>query len=722
MKKRYLCAARCCAARCCAAPFVFALAGCAENADMPETHAPPVAEQRPHTYARHGIEVEDPYHWLRDQSYPRVDDADVLGYLEAENRYFEAVMEPHASLTETLFEEIKARQKADDESVPVKDGNYFYQWRYTPGAQYRTWTRWPIGEADAVETVLDEPALAEEHEYFDLGAFSVSHDGRYLAYSTDTSGAERYTMFVKDLASGDVLPEAIENTLGDAVWAADNSTLFYRVSNENWRSYQVRRHVVGEAADRDQVVYEEPDSGFWVDLGEASSERYVIISTGDQVTNESYLLASDDPGGKPALVSARRVGHEYDIDHQGDRFIVRSNDTHKNFRLAESPADDFRESAWSTLIEGSEDTYLLGVQCFDRWIVVEERAAGIDQVRVLDRDGGQRRIAFPESVYSVGIGANAEYDTNVVRLSYASMVTPDTVYDYDMDSGDLAVRKVREIPSGYDAELYRTYRIAAPARDGASVPVSIVHRKDTPLDGSAPLYLYGYGAYGHAIAPSFSTSRVSILDRGFIFAIAHVRGGTELGRDWYEQGKLAQRTNTFNDFVDVARHLIDEDLAKAGRIAIRGGSAGGELMGAVVNQAPELWGAVAAHVPFVDVLNTMLDDSLPLTPGEWPEWGNPIENKDAFEWIRSYSPYDQLAPGAYPPMLVTGGLNDPRVTYWEPAKYVAKLRTLKTDDNALVLKTNMGAGHGGKSGRYDALYEVAEEYTFFLVALGLADG
>ncbi len=709
-----------------AAPLVFApLAGCAEDADMSETHAPiapPVAEQRPHAFAHHGIEVEDPYHWLRDESYPTVDDADVLAYLEAENRYFDAVMEPHADLTETLFEEIKARQKPDDESVPVKDGNYFYQWRFAPGAQYRTWTRWPTDQPDAAETVLDETALAEGHEYFDLGAFSVSHDGRYLAYSTDTSGAERYTMFVKDLASGAVLPEAMENTLGDAVWAADDSTLFYCVSNENWRSYQVRRHAVGQSQERDQVVYEEPDSGFSVDLDEASSERYVIISTGDQVTNEAYLLASDDPDGQPALVAARRVGHEYDIDHQGDRFIVRTNDTHKNFRLATTPANDFRESAWTTLIEGTRDTYLIGFGCFDRWIVVEERVAGIDQVRILDRDGGQRRVVFPESVYSIGFGANAEYHTDVVRLSYASMVTPDTVYDYDMNAGDLAVKKVLEIPSGYDPDLYRTYRIAAPARDGASVPVSIVHRKDTPLDGSAPLYLYGYGAYGHATAPSFSTSRISILDRGFIFAIAHVRGGTELGRDWYEQGKLALRTNTFNDFVDVARHLIDEGLAKAGRIVIRGGSAGGELMGAVVNQAPELWGAVAADVPFVDVLNTMLDDTLPLTPGEWPEWGNPITDKDAFEWIRSYSPYDQLAPGAYPPMLVTGGLNDPRVTYWEPAKYVAKLRTLKTDDNPLVLKTNMGAGHGGKSGRYDALYEVAEEYTFFLVALGLTDG
>ena len=425
-----------------AAPLTCALlAGCGETADMSDAPIePPVAERRPHAFTHHGIELEDPYHWLRDQSYPTVDDADVLAYLEAENRYFDAVMEPRRALTETLFEEIKARQKPDDESVPVKDGNHFYQWRFAPGAQYRTWTRWPVGEAESVETVLDETALAEGHEYFDLGAFSVSHDGRYLAYSTDTSGGERYTMFVKDLTSGEVLPEAMENTLGNAVWAADDRTLFYRVMNENWRADQVRRHVLGEPAKRDQVVYREPDSGFWVDLYEASSKRYVIISTGDQVTSESHLLASDDPGGKPALVAARRVGHEYDIDHQGDRFIVRTNDTHKNFRLASSPANDFRESAWNTLIEGSDDTYLMGVQCFDRWLVVEERVAGIDQMRILDRDGGQRRIAFPESVYSVGFGANAEYETDVVRLSYASMVTPDTVYDYDMGTGGLAAR------------------------------------------------------------------------------------------------------------------------------------------------------------------------------------------------------------------------------------------------------------------------------------------
>ena len=692
-----------------------------EPTEEPGALTPPVAEPRPHRFTRHGVTIEDPYAWLRDADYPTVDDPDVLAYLRAENAHFDAVMAPVQPLVEELFEEIKAREKPDDASVPLRDGGYFYQWRFEAGAQYRTWTRWPVDDPEAVETILDEPALADGHDYFALGSMSVSHDGRYVAYSTDTSGGERYTMRVKDLRDGSILDERIEDTNGDAVWAADNRTFFYLVMNEHWRSHQVRRHVVGTPADADAIVYTEPDSGFWVGLAEASSRRYIVISTGDQVTSESYLLPADDPAAEPALVAARREGHDYDIDHQGDRFVIRTNDRHRNFRLATAPQDGFQEERWDSLIEGSDSVYLRGFQCFRDWIVVDERVDGVDQVRILDRDGTGRHVALPEPLHTVGLGANAEYDVDEVRLNYASMVTPNTVFDYDIGKERLVTRKVREVPSGYDPGLYTSERLLAPARDGVSVPVSIVRRRDTPLDGSAPLYLYAYGAYGAAIPPSFSTTRLSLLDRGFLYAIAHVRGGSELGRGWYEQGKLAHRTNTFNDFVDVARHLVDRGFTRPGRIAIAGGSAGGELMGAVVNQAPDLWGAVAAHVPFVDVLNTMLDDTLPLTPGEWPEWGNPIEDPDAFELIRSYSPYDQLRPGAFPPMLVTAGLNDPRVTYWEPAKYVAKLRTLKTDDNALVLKTNMGAGHGGKSGRYDALYEIAEEFAFVLMTMGLTE-
>ena len=689
--------------------------------DQSAAPAPPVAEVRPHRYTRHGVTIEDPYAWLRDADYPTVDDPDVLAYLRAENAYFDAVMAPVQPLVEELFEEIKAREKPDDASVPLRAGGYFYQWRFASGAQYRTWTRWPVDDPDAVETILDEPALADGHEYFALGSMSVSHDGRYLAYSTDTTGGERYTMRVRDLRDGRLLDERIEDTHGDAVWAADDRTFFYLVMNEHWRSHQVRRHVVGTPADADEIVYTEADSGFWVGLAEASSKRFIVIATGDQVTSESYLVPADRPTAEPALVARRREGHDYDIDHQGDRFVIRTNDLHKNFRLAVAPDGAFGEERWTGLVDGSDTVYIRGLQCFRDWIAVEERVAGIDQVRILDRTGGAHHVALPEPLHTVGLGANEEYDAAEVRLHYASMVTPDTVFDYDVHDRRLTPRKVREIPSGYDATRYTSERILAPARDGAAVPVSIVRRTDTPLDGSAPLYLYGYGAYGAAIPPSFSATRLSLLDRGFVYAIAHVRGGSELGRAWYEAGKLADRTNTFNDFVDVARHLVGAGFARSGRIAIAGGSAGGELMGAVVNQAPELWGAVAAHVPFVDVLNTMLDDTLPLTPGEWPEWGNPIEDPDAFALIRSYSPYDQLRPGAYPAMLVTAGLSDPRVTYWEPAKYVAKLRALRTDDNPLVLKTNMGAGHGGQSGRYDALYEVAEEFAFVLLVLGLTD-
>ena len=691
---------------------------------MESDPVPPVAEQRPHSFTVHGVTVADPYHWLKDQSYPTVDDADVLAYLEAENAYFEAVMAPHKGLVEAIFAEIKARQKPDDSNVPVKDGDYYYQWRFEAGGQYRIWSRWPAtgvgadeGPTAQAEVILDEPALARDTEYFRLGALSVSNDGRLMAYSTDTSGAERFTLRIEDLGNRELLPEIIENTSGNPVWSTDDGSFFYTVVDENWRPYQVRRHVLGTPVKDDAIVYEEHDPGFFVGVSSTSSKRHVVISSGDHVTAEAYLIPADAPGSDPRLVAARRQEHDYTVDHQGDRFVIRTNDTHKNNRLVTAPDDDPSEAAWETLVAGSDERYIVGFQPFADFLAVEERIGGLDQIRLIDRAGQSTYIEFPEATYSVGIGANDEFESRTLRLGYESMVTPDTVFDYDLDTGGLRTRKVQEIPSGYDASTYVTERLMAPARDGVRVPVSIVYRRDTPTDGSAPMYLYGYGAYGSGMSPTFSTTRLSLLDRGFIYAIAHVRGGDELGYHWYESGKLDRRTNTFNDFVDVARHLIAKDFARTGRIAIAGGSAGGELMGAVVNQSPDLWGAVAAHVPFVDVLNTMLDTSLPLTPIEWPEWGNPIEDEAAFEYIRSYSPYDQLKAGHYPPILVTAGLNDPRVTYWEPAKYVAKLRTLKRDDNPLVLKTNMGAGHGGKSGRFDSLYEVAEEYAFMVWSL-----
>ena len=695
------------------------------DVERPEL-APPVAGQRPHSFTHHGITVEDPWSWLRDPDYPTVDDADVLAYLEAENDYFDAIMSPHQELIDTIFEEIKARQQPDQASVPWKDGDWYYQWRYEEGGQYRIWLRWPADDPDAregptasKEIILDEPALAEGLEFFRLGSLSVSHDGSLLAYSTDTDGSERYRMVVKDLDTGELLDDVIDGTIGSPVWAADDASFFYRaLEDDRWRPWQVRRHVLGEPVDADTVVYEEADPGFFVSASLSASGDYVIIASGSHVTSEVRLVPADDPTADPVLVAERREEHEYTVDHQGDRFVILTNDVHKNRRLVTAPEDD--PTDWTPLIDASDAHYLRGFEVFQDFIAVEERIDGLDQIRLIDRDGESAYVTFPETAYTAYIGTNAEFETDTLRLGYTSMVTPSTVFDYHLDTSELEVRKVQQIPSGYDASAYVTERVMAPARDGVRVPASIVRRKDTPVDGTAPLYIYGYGAYGIAVTPRFSTSRLSLLDRGFIFAIAHIRGGDDLGYHWYEQGKLFERTNTFNDFVDVARHLIELQYGAAGHIAIVGGSAGGSLMGAVVNQAPELWGAVAAHAPFVDILNTILDATLPLTPPEWPEWGNPIEDKEAFEYIRSYSPYDQLAPRDYPPMLVTAGLNDPRVTYWEPAKYVAKMRALKTDDNLLLLKTNMGAGHGGRSGRFERLYEVAEEYAFILINLGLA--
>ena len=687
---------------------------------------PPSAEQRPHSYTIHGITVDDPWHWLRDPGYPTVEDAEVLAYLKAENDYFEASMSPHKELIDTIFEEIKARQQPDLSSVPWKRGNWYYQWSFQEGSQYRVWQRWPPDTSNAreapppdAETILDEPSLAEEVEYFRLGSMSVSNDGSLLAYSVDTDGSERFRMVVKELQTGEIREEEIEGTIGTAVWAEDDASFFYTVVDENWRPWQVRRHALGQPVSQDSVVYEETDSGFFVGLSITTSREYVIIGTGDHVTSEIRLVPALDLSASPVVVSHRRTGHEYSVDHQGDCFVIRTNDTHKNTRLAVAPGNDPSEKSWEPLVDASDSHYIRAFKSFRDFVAVEERIDGLDQVRLIDPTARSTYVSFPESTYTVHLETNLEFHADILRLEYSSMVTPTTVFDYHVDAGELEVRKVQQVPSGYEASEYVTERVLATARDGVKVPASIVRRKETPLDGTAPLYLYGYGAYGLSIPPSFSTTRLSLLDRGFIFAIAHIRGGDDLGYHWYEAGKLDRRANTFNDFVDVARYLLDAGYGAEGRIAIAGGSAGGQLMGAVVNQAPHLWGAVAAHVPFVDALNTMLDDTLPLTPIEWPEWGNPIEDRSAFYDIQSYSPYDQLKEGDYPPILVTAGLNDPRVTYWEPAKYVAKLRTLKTDNNQLLLKTNMGAGHGGRSGRFDRLYEVAEEYAFMLASMGL---
>ncbi len=677
---------------------------------------PPEAEKRPHSYTFHGITVEDPYAWLRDPGYPDVDDADVIAHLNAENAWFEARMAAQQPVIDTLFAEMRARIKEADSSVPQKDGDWLYWTEFEEGAEYRKWYRRPVAGGDA-QLILDEPALAQGKEYFRLGAMSVSNDGRLLAYSIDDNGSERFTMRIKDLTTGEHLPDEIPGTLSSLIWVAGDTGLVHSLANEQWRTDNARLHWLGQSPAQDVELYHEDDEGFRVSVSLSANERWLIVSTGDHETSEVRLVPAAEPLSEPLLVRPREKGVEYAVDERDGVLFVHTNDTHENFRLATAPLA--QPDRWTTLIEGTDAFYLTGVELFKDFYVTEGRLGGLDrlEIRYYDDPSRVEPLAFPEQSFTASLGNNPEWDMSALRVSYESMISPATTYDYHVGDRRLEVLKVQEIPSGYDRELYATERLELPARDGTLIPVSVMYRKDRAQAG--PLHLYGYGAYGIAIPPGFSTTRFSLVDRGFAYAIAHIRGGDDLGRAWYKAGKLEQRTNTFNDFVDVANGLIAGGYTEKGRISISGGSAGGELMGAVINSDPELWGAVVAHVPFVDVLATMLDATLPLTPGEWPEWGNPIEDKAAFELIRSYSPYDNVTAQAYPPLLVTAGLNDPRVTYWEPAKWVARLRELKTDDNELLLKTNMGAGHGGKSGRFESLRETAEEFAFILWQLGV---
>ena len=677
---------------------------------------PPVAAKKPHSAAHHGISLSDDYAWLRDPAYPEVKDPEILAHLEAENAWFESRMAGQKDRIEVLFKEMRARIKEADKSVPQKDGNFLYWIEFEEGAEYKKWWRRPV-EGGEDELILDEAALAQGKEYFRLGAIAVSMDGRLLAWSVDDNGSERFTVRIKVLATGDLLPDEIPGTLSSLVWVAADKGIVYSLANDQWRTDNARLHWLGQPFESDVEIYHEEDEGFRVGSSLSANEQWLIIGTSDHETSEVRLIPANDPLAPPILIRPRQKGVEYDAGERDGVLYIHANDTHENFRLATAALSD--PGTWTTLIEGTDAFYLTGFELFRDFFVAEGRRGGLDQIEVRYYDDPARiePIAFPEASYDAGLGDNPEWAMTKLRLSYESMVSPGTVYDYDVAGRSLELLKAQEIPSGYDASLYVTERLEITARDGTLVPVSIVMRKDRKPGG--PLHLYGYGAYGIAIEPGFSTTRLSLVNRGFAYAIAHIRGGDDLGRAWYKAGKLERRMNSFNDFVDVAKGLIERGMTAAGKISISGGSAGGELMGAVINSDPELWGAVVAQVPFVDVLATMLDDSLPLTPGEWPEWGNPIEDKAAFELIRSYSPYDQVSAQAYPPLLVTAGLNDPRVTYWEPAKWVAKLREMKTDTNELLLKTNMGAGHGGKSGRFESLKETAEEFAFILWQLGV---
>jgi oligopeptidase B len=679
---------------------------------------PPRAETRPHSFTHHGITIDDPWAWLKDPAYPEVGDEDVLAYLRGENTYFDAAMKPHEGLIDTIFAEMKGRLKQDDASVPQREGEYLYWWAYEAGGQYPRWWRRPVGGGED-QCILDEPQEAEGKDYFRLGALSVSPNGRLLAWAADESGAERFTLRIRDLATGADVETVSAVTNGGVAWRAASDALLYTEVNDNWRSYKALLHRLGSDPMGDAVLYEEADEGFRVAVGGTRDKEWLIVATGDNQTSEVRIIPAADPSATSVLVSPRQVKRQYSVDSAHGKLWILTNDAHVNFRIVS--ADPAAPERWEEVVGGSDDTYLTGIAAFDRHLMIAARIRGLDQIILRGWDGTEQRVAFPEASYSAGASHNPEFASDAYRLTYSSMVTPLTVYDCDPDSLALTPLKVQEIPSGYDASKYATERLTIAARDDAKVPVSVVYPIGYPKDGSGKLFLYAYGAYGHAIPPSFSTGRLSLLDRGWAYAIAHIRGGDDLGYDWYLQGKAEARWNTFHDFTDAAKGLIAAGFTSPGNIAINGGSAGGELMGVAANTDPELWGAVVADVPFVDVLNTMLDAELPLTPGEWPEWGNPITDKAAFDLIRSYSPYDNVAAKAYPPMLITGGLNDPRVTYWEPAKWAARLRAAKTDDNLLLLKINMGAGHGGKSGRFEALHERAEAYAFVLTQMADAE-
>ena len=678
--------------------------------------APPAAEKRPYSYERHGVTIEDPWHWLRDPKYPEVSDPDILAYLHSENDYFEGWAKQHKGLIDELFDEMKGRIKEDDSSVPLRDGDFLYWWAFRPGAQYRTWYRKAIKGGEE-QVIFDEPVEAEGKDYFRLGALEPSPDGELIAVLVDDSGSERFHLRIRDVATGKDIETVTEVGIGQPVWTSDSAGIVFTEVNEHWRSYRARYHRLGASTAEDVTIYEETEElGFSVGIGKSQDRSLILVSTGDNATNEVRFVSADDPTQPLTLVSRRKPNREYHVDAAHGKLWIRTNDDHVNFRIAE--ADPARPEEWRTTIAGSDRIYLTGLASYRDHLAISSRVEGLDQLVLRTYDGDESRIPFDEASYAAFFHGNPEFAPASYRLGYSSMVTPMTTYDYHPESGELEVRKVQEIPSGYDPSQYETERLMIGARDGAQVPVSIVYKKGFAKNGAGKLFLYGYGSYGFAIPPTFNSNRISLLDRGWACAIAHIRGGDDLGHQWFLDGKLDKRTNTFNDFVDVAKGLVAAGFTAPGRIAINGRSAGGELVGAVVNSDPDLWGAVVGDVPFVDVVNTMLDDTLPLTPGEWPEWGNPITDKQVFDYMRSYSPYDNVHAQDYPPLLITGGLTDPRVTYWEPAKWAAKLRATKTDDNLLLLKINMGAGHGGKSGRWDGLTEVAETYAFMLTQTG----
>lgn len=684
---------------------------------QPTPVAAPKAAIKPKELITNGHKRIDNYYYLNERENP-----EVIKYLNAENAYLDQELAPVKGLQDKLFEEMKGRIKQQDESVPYKEGHYYYYTRFITGGEYPIYCRKKESLDGPEEIMFDGNAMAKGHNYYQLGGYEISDNDELAIFAEDTLSRRLYTLRIKNLKTGTVYPESIPDTeAGSFAWATDNKTLFYiKKDSQTLLGYQVYRHVLGTDPKNDVLVYEEPDNQFYMGLGRSKSKKYITIGCDHNgVSTEYRLLEANNPTGEFKVFLPREKGHEYDIVHYKDKFYIRTNWKAENFRLMEvAEGKNADRTAWKEVIAHRPDVYLANMDVFVNHLVLGERKAGLTNIRVINqKTKTDEYLDFGEPAYVAGIGYNPDFNTNVLRYGYSSLTTPNSTFDYDMDTRQKKLMKQQEVLGGFDKNNYVSERFYVPSRDGVQVPVSLVYRKGTQKDGTAPLLQYSYGSYGYSTDPGFSSTRLSLLDRGFIYAIAHIRGGQEMGRRWYEDGKMLKKKNTFNDFVDVSEYLIKNKYTSSDKLFAMGGSAGGLLMGAIINQAPQLYKGVVAAVPFVDVVTTMLDESIPLTTGEFEEWGNP-KQKQYYDYMLSYSPYDNVAKKAYPNLLVTTGLHDSQVQYWEPAKWVAKLRALKTDKNQLLLHTNMDAGHGGASGRFQALKEIALEYAFLLNLLG----
>lgn len=691
-----------------------------EPVKWPEGVAAPVAEKKNKELTAHGDTRIDEYYWMNDYFKKGPDSTKVVDYLKAENAYLDTMMSGTKKFQEELFAEMKGRIKEKDESVPVLNNGYYYYSRTEEGKQYYKYCR-KKGSLDAPEEILlDADKMAEGSGYFSATGFSVSPDNKLMAYGIDKLSRRQYTIYIKNLETGEILKDEIKGTGGNAVWAADNKTLFYTSNNQvTLLSEKIRKHKLGTDAATDMTVYEEKDPSNYIGVYKTKSRDYIVIYSSATLSSEYRILKASEPDASFTIFQPRIKDVLYGIDHWGDKFLIRTNLEAKNFRLMEAPVDKTTRENWKEVIAHRADVLLEDIDLFkDHWVITE-RKDGLLQMRIREiASGKEHYLDFGEPAYTAYVGANPEFNTTNLRYNYTSLTTPNSVFDYDMNTKSKKLMKEQEVLGGFNKADYVTERVYATTKDGAKVPVSIVYKKGAKKDGSAPLLLYAYGSYGASMDASFSSNRLSLLNRGFVYAIAHVRGGQEMGRQWYEDGKLMKKKNTFTDFIDCGEFLIKEKYTSKGHLYAMGGSAGGLLMGAIVNMAPDLWNGVVAQVPFVDVITTMSDPTIPLTTNEYDEWGNPAD-KDAYFYMKSYSPYDNVEKKNYPNMLVTTGLHDSQVQYFEPAKWVARLRVMKTDKNLLLLKTNMEAGHGGASGRFDYLNEIALEYAFLMALEGI---